>query len=109
MDDRRFPDTIRGRSISLDYCGRSRRQRLPEGERQEGALLEMTIKALKADNILLNSEIASQYGADETEQTVNIGLSLCLIWLNRILFIKLLVMAALFNTREAMATALLRM
>lgn len=49
-------------------------KRLPEGKRLEGSLLENTINVLRAENVFAES----------------IALELCITWLNRILFLKLL-------------------
>jgi hypothetical protein len=65
-------------------------QRLPEGERFQGSLLEITIGQLRSDNALTNLEPASQYESDTDDQFLGIGMSLCLTWLGRILFLKLL-------------------
>ena len=65
-------------------------QRLPDGERHDGSLLENTINLLRVDNALTNLDAPDQYGATETEQLFGVGLELCITWLNRILFLKLL-------------------
>ena len=45
---------------------------------------------LKVQNILERLENLSEYGANEEEQLFSIALELCITWLNRILFLKLL-------------------
>ncbi|CCH51848.1 Modification methylase PaeR7I Short=M.PaeR7I [Fibrisoma limi BUZ 3] len=70
--------------------GRKLIQRLPEGERQEGSLLENTINILRVDNVLSELDAPDQYGQTEEEQLFGVGLGLCITWLNRILFLKLL-------------------
>ncbi len=65
-------------------------QRLPIKQRNEGSLLENTISVLEQDEILLNLEQPTRYGETQEEQLFSIGLELCLTWLNRIIFLKLL-------------------
>lgn len=70
-------------------------ERLPEGERLEGSLLENTIHVLRVDNALADlvatDKLAlTNYGRSEAEQVFGIALELCITWLNRILFLKLL-------------------
>jgi hypothetical protein len=60
-------------------------------ERQdEASLLENTINILKVRNKLAAFENPEQFGATEDEQYFSLGLELCITWLNRILFLKLL-------------------
>ncbi|QJW91442.1 class I SAM-dependent DNA methyltransferase [Spirosoma taeanense] len=80
-------ETMEGGAASR---GRKLIQRLPEQERNEGSLLENTINQLRVDNALADLDHPEQYGADEDEQLFNVGLGLCITWLNRILFLKLL-------------------
>ena len=60
-------------------------RRIKEAERKEGSLIENTISKLKTKKY---------FGYDATEQTENqyyeVALELCITWLNRILFLKLL-------------------
>ncbi len=60
-------------------------RRINEAERNEGSLIENTIAKLK---------IKKYFGYDNNEQTENqyyeVALELCITWLNRILFLKLL-------------------
>ncbi|MBC7494092.1 MAG: hypothetical protein H7221_03720, partial [Flavobacterium sp.] len=60
-------------------------RRINEAERKEGSLIENTIAKLKTKKY---------FGYDVTEQTENqyyeVALELCITWLNRILFLKLL-------------------
>jgi len=64
--------------------------RLPDNLRNKGSLIENTISILKTYNKLNNIERLNQYGQDEEEQLFSISLELCITWLNRILFLKLL-------------------
>jgi len=64
--------------------------RKPEKERNEGSLLESTIHNLRVRDRLKQIDNAAQYGETEEEQLFSIALELCLTWLNRILFLKLL-------------------
>lgn len=60
-------------------------RRINEAERNEGSLIENTITKLKSKK---------HFGYDSNEETENqyyeLGLELCITWLNRILFLKLL-------------------
>jgi len=58
--------------------------------RNEGFLIENTSQILITRNKLKNITDLSQYGESETEQCFSISLELCITWLNRILFLKLL-------------------
>jgi adenine-specific DNA-methyltransferase len=64
--------------------------RKPEKERNEGSLLESTIHNLRVRDRLKQVDNAAQYGETEEEQLFSIALELCLTWLDRILFLKLL-------------------
>jgi hypothetical protein len=58
--------------------------------RNDGSLLENTINMLKVQRALEQLENPEQFGSTEDERLFSIGLELCIIWLNRILFLKLL-------------------
>lgn len=64
--------------------------RKDKDERNDGSLLENTINILKTRNKLKEVENVEQYGATEDEQLYSVGLEICISWLNRILFLKLL-------------------
>jgi adenine-specific DNA-methyltransferase len=64
--------------------------RLPEKQRQEGSLLENTINQLKIKDCLANIQTLETFGETQHEQLYSIALELCITWLNRILFLKLL-------------------
>jgi len=64
--------------------------RLPDNQRNKGSLIENTINILKTYNKLSNIEKINQYGQNEDEQLFSVSLELCITWLNRILFLKLL-------------------
>ncbi|MEI6705366.1 MAG: hypothetical protein WCL71_17830, partial [Deltaproteobacteria bacterium] len=65
------------------------RRKAPE-RRNEGSLLENTINLLKVQQSLDEIKNLQEFGADEEEQYFSIALELCITWLNRILFLKLL-------------------
>lgn len=66
-------------------------RRRPPGSRNPGSLLENAITQLDAlDKLHRVSEDIKSYGAIEEEQLLNVGLELCITWINRILFLKLL-------------------
>jgi len=58
--------------------------------RNEGSLLENIINMLKVRNKLADLGNPEQFGATEDERFFSLGLELCITWLNRILFLKLL-------------------
>ncbi len=59
-------------------------------ERNEASLIEATIEALNTEDIWHRIPDLSIYGANKEERTFNIALELCITWINRILFLKLL-------------------
>ncbi len=65
-------------------------QRKTLNQRQEGSLLENTINEIEVDNALFNLDNLNVYGQNQEEQLFNVGLELCITWLNRVLFLKLL-------------------
>lgn len=54
------------------------------------SLLELTIEALKTEDTFHRIPDIKVYGENKEEQTFNIALELCITWINRILFLKLL-------------------
>jgi len=56
----------------------------------EGSLIENTINELEVNGILQNFKDIEKFGISKNEQLFNIALELCITWLNRILFLKLL-------------------
>jgi len=65
-------------------------QRLSAEKRQNGSLLENAIRKIQAKNKLARVDNLSQYGNTQEDQLFNVGLELCISWINRILFLKLL-------------------
>lgn len=59
-------------------------------DRHAASLIEATIDALKTDDVLHHVPDLSSYGSDLEERTFAIALELCITWINRILFLKLL-------------------
>jgi adenine-specific DNA-methyltransferase len=64
--------------------------RLPKEERNKGSLLELTIVQLDAHDEVNRLPNAGQYGTTNEERLYNVALELCITWVNRILFLKLL-------------------
>ena len=64
--------------------------RKPEGQRDEGSLLEATIRELTTANRLLQLTNAREYGEACDEQAFGVALALVITWTNRVLFCKLL-------------------
>lgn len=58
--------------------------------RNSGSILENTITQLESLDKLSRLSNPSQYGSTKDERLFNIGLELCISWVNRILFLKLL-------------------
>lgn len=65
-------------------------RRKKEGQRNEGALLENTIAILDTENCLHKVHDLKSYGETKDDQLFSVGLELCITWVNRILFLKLL-------------------
>jgi adenine-specific DNA-methyltransferase len=65
-------------------------QRKVSGNRNEGSLLENCINMLESEDRLHHVKDLLAYGKGKDEQLFNIGLELCITWINRILFLKLL-------------------
>ena len=65
-------------------------QRKENDKRNEGSLLENAISMMDEKERLYGLEKPSQFGANKEEQLYNIGLELCISWINRVLFLKLL-------------------
>ncbi len=65
-------------------------QRLPEKQRNPASLIENTIFKIQSKNKFSDTHIINQYGLNTNERAFNIALELCLVWINRLLFLKLL-------------------
>lgn len=65
-------------------------RRKQEGSRNDGSLLENTCNFLKTRGRLSALSNPQQYGVDADEQCFSVALELCITWLNRLLFLKLL-------------------
>lgn len=61
-----------------------------EGQRNSGSLLEDAIIQLDSMDKLSRLDKPSQYGANTQERLFAVALELCITWVNRILFLKLL-------------------
>jgi hypothetical protein len=64
--------------------------RLPEGQRQAASLLENVLDMAETDGRFANVQNFNSYGSDRTEREFAVALELCLTWVNRVLFLKLL-------------------
>ena len=58
--------------------------------RNSASLIESTIEALQTEDILHRLPDQSNYGSTKEERIFNVALELCITWINRILFLKLL-------------------
>ena len=64
--------------------------RKKEGERNLGSLMESAIVQLESLDKISRLEKAHHFGATNNERLFNVALELSIIWINRILFLKLL-------------------
>lgn len=69
---------------------KQRIQRVEKERRQAGSLIENTITILKTKDSLRHIDNADVYGVEREQQYFNVALELCLTWVNRVLFLKLL-------------------
>jgi adenine-specific DNA-methyltransferase len=65
-------------------------RRKAEGERQEGSLLENTINVLRTRNKLVAEQLKSDAPLQGNDPYFETALELCINWLDRLLFLKLL-------------------
>lgn len=64
--------------------------RRPEGKRNPAALLEDAIAQLDARGVVDRLPNPADYGETRAERLFAVGLELCITWMNRVLFLKLL-------------------
>jgi adenine-specific DNA-methyltransferase len=64
--------------------------RLEETKRKPGSLLENTINLISFHDYFYDEKMISNYGNSKEKREFNIALELCLTWVNRLLFLKLL-------------------
>lgn len=64
--------------------------RRKKDNKNAASLIELTIEALKTEDTFHRIPDIKVYGENKEEQTFNIALELCITWINRILFLKLL-------------------
>jgi hypothetical protein len=64
--------------------------RLPEGQRNAASLLENTLQVARKENRFRQVSNFSSYGTDQEQREFAVALELCLTWVNRVLFLKLL-------------------
>ncbi len=65
-------------------------QRKAPVRRQAGSLLENAILTIESEDRLRKLNPPSAYGSTDDERLFNVALELCITWINRILFLKLL-------------------
>jgi len=70
--------------------GKVKISRKERERRDAGSLIEQTIAMLESKNRLPKVQNLENYGANYQEQLFSVALELCLTWINRILFLKLL-------------------
>jgi adenine-specific DNA-methyltransferase len=61
-----------------------------EGNRNQGSLLENAISIIETEDSLFNISDIGSYGEKREDRLFNVALELCITWINRILFLKLL-------------------
>ncbi len=78
--------------IGLEEEGKGKKiiNRKAEGQRNPGSMLENAIHAIERDVTLTKVDNLYSYGITNEEQRYSIALELCITWINRILFLKLL-------------------
>ena len=64
--------------------------RRKKDNRHPASLIETTIDAIATEDVLHRLPDASLYGTNHPERIFNVALELCITWMNRILFLKLL-------------------
>ncbi len=64
--------------------------RLDAKNRHSGSLLENTITQLDSIDVISHLKNPKNYGETQVEKLFNVALELCITWVNRILFLKLL-------------------
>ncbi|NID11549.1 type IIG restriction enzyme/methyltransferase [Fibrivirga algicola] len=65
-------------------------RRKEAGKRDEGSLLENALAELDSSGKFYQLHDRGQYGANIDEQMFSVALELCITWINRVLFLKLL-------------------
>ena len=65
-------------------------RRKPDGKRDAGSLLENTITILDTEDSIHKVPEISSYGDNRQDRLFNLALELCITWVNRVLFLKLL-------------------
>ncbi len=65
-------------------------KRLPATQRHFGSLIELAIERLETTDTFSELKDNDFYGSNREEQIESVALELCITWLNRILFLKLL-------------------
>ncbi|MFZ4457333.1 MAG: DUF7149 domain-containing protein, partial [Bacteroidales bacterium] len=65
-------------------------ERNKDGERNTGSLIENAIIKLDSLDKITRLQNPGQFGTNMQERYFNVGLELCITWINRILFLKLL-------------------
>jgi adenine-specific DNA-methyltransferase len=76
--------------VEVKDGGKKLIQRPDLKNRNSGSLLENTINQLDSLDKLSRLTNITQYGENHEERLFNVGLELCITWINRILFLKLL-------------------
>ncbi|TAH03864.1 MAG: hypothetical protein EAZ15_01550 [Sphingobacteriales bacterium] len=64
--------------------------RRKQENRNTASLIELTIDAITTEDLLYKLPDQSVYGTSKEERLFNVALELCITWINRILFLKLL-------------------
>lgn len=83
-------ETADARQARRGGLRRNRIERLPEGERLNGSLVELTIQHIQATNALAGIDNPEYYGTTETDQLVRVAVEVVITWLNRLLLLKVL-------------------
>lgn len=65
-------------------------KRKPANKRDSGSLLEKAIDKIESKYSRFDQKKMLEMGADKDDRVFNVALELCIVWINRILFLKLL-------------------
>jgi adenine-specific DNA-methyltransferase len=90
LDDKFYKELLHIIGLEEAKEGAKNIIRRKKENRNPASLLETTIEAIQTEEVLHRIPDQSIYGTNKEEKTFNVALELCITWINRILFLKLL-------------------
>jgi adenine-specific DNA-methyltransferase len=90
LDDKFYKELLHIIGLEEAKDGGKNIIRRKKEKRNPASLLEATIEAIHTEEVLHRIPDQSIYGTKKEERTFNVALELCITWINRILFLKLL-------------------